>query len=72
MAYTLNQYNALVEAISQGAVEVQYGDKKVKYRSLQDMLAIKDSMEIDLGLKTSEIRVTVPIVDKGMNIKSEE
>jgi hypothetical protein len=50
MAYTLEQYDKLVEAISLGALKVKYGDKEVEYRSLTDMLRIKSKMEIELGL----------------------
>jgi hypothetical protein len=43
--YTLDQYTALSEAISTGAMDVQYGDKSVKYRSLNDMIRILDLMK---------------------------
>ena len=48
--YTLEQYQALCAAIGQGALMVQYADKRVEYRSLNDMLAIKKLMEQDLGI----------------------
>lgn len=40
MAYTAEQVAALEAAIAQGALEVQYADKRVRYRSLDDMLAL--------------------------------
>lgn len=43
--YTLLQYNSLSEAIASGATEVSYGDKKVVYRSLEDMLRLQIEME---------------------------
>lgn len=46
--YTIEQYNALSEAISQGALRVRYGDKEVEYRSLDEMLKIKNLMENQL------------------------
>jgi len=46
--YTLAQYNTLVEAIALGATEVTYGDKKVVYRSISDMLRILSLMESQL------------------------
>ena len=46
--YTIEQYHALVAAIAQGALRVEYGDKKVEYRSLLQMLTIKKLMEQEL------------------------
>lgn len=43
--YTLDQYNALNEAISLGAFKVQYGDKTVEYRTLSEMLRLQMQME---------------------------
>ena len=54
MAYTIEQYNALSESISLGALEVEYSDKKVKYRSLEDMLRIQALMSGELGLNTNK------------------
>ncbi|MGZ5302521.1 MAG: phage head-tail joining protein [Bacteroidia bacterium] len=48
--YTIEQYNALKEAIALGALMVVYGNKTVTYRSLDDMLKIKKMMEEDLGI----------------------
>lgn len=50
MAYTTLEYETLVKAIAQGALSVEYGDKKVTYRSLAEMLRLKKSMEVELGL----------------------
>lgn len=43
--YTLEQYQALNDAIALGAFKVQYGDKTVEYRSLDEMKAIRIDME---------------------------
>jgi hypothetical protein len=56
MAYTIDQYNVLTEAIAQGALKVKYADKEVEYRSLDDMIRIKNMMETELGLKKSVIK----------------
>lgn len=48
--YTIEQYNALVAAIAQGSKMVQYADKRVEYRSLDEMLQIKKDMEQQLGI----------------------
>lgn len=49
-AYTQLQYDTLQAAIAQGALKVEYGDKKVEYRSLKDMLELLNIMGNDLGL----------------------
>jgi hypothetical protein len=48
--YTIEMYNALVEAIATGTKEVWYGDKRVAYRTLDEMLRIKGDMERYLGI----------------------
>jgi hypothetical protein len=46
--YTLEQYTAISEAIATGATKVQYGDKTVEYRSLNDMIRIQSLMYAQL------------------------
>jgi hypothetical protein len=58
MPFTQTQYNALMDAIGQGALIVKYADKEVEYRNLDDMLRLKSLMENDLGIAT-EIRRTI-------------
>lgn len=53
MAYTQQQLDTLQAAIAQGVLEVNYGDKKVTYRSLKEMREIEYSMKQDLGLLKS-------------------
>jgi len=48
MAYTQEQYQAITEAIATGALTVQYGDKTVTYRSLNDMIRIQTAMKNEL------------------------
>jgi len=43
--YTVEQYTALNEAISLGALKVQYGDKTIEYRNLDDMLRLQLAMK---------------------------
>ena len=42
-----------MSAIAQGALTVKYADKEVTYRSLSDMLRIKQLMETDLGINSA-------------------
>lgn len=44
------QYDALCEAINTGARTVEYADRRVTYRTLDDMLRIKNSLADQLGL----------------------
>ena len=44
MAYTQLDLDALDAAIGSGALTVEYADKKVTYRSLDDMYRIRASM----------------------------
>lgn len=44
-------YDALCIAIGQGASEVKYDGKEIKFRTLNDMLRIKALMEVALGTK---------------------
>ncbi len=50
MAYTIDQLNALDAAIAEGALTVKYQDKLVTYRSLDEMLRIRNLMRDELGL----------------------
>lgn len=49
MAYTQPQLDKITEAIALGATTVEYGDKKITYRSLTEMKRIKQDMESELG-----------------------
>lgn len=50
MAFTQNQLDILDKAIAQGVTRVDYGDKVVEYRSLDEMLRIRRLMAEELGL----------------------
>lgn len=65
-AFTQSQYDALKEAISLGATQVEYGDKVVKYRSLSEMMALLNRMEKELGITDGGIIVTNPVYNSGL------
>ena len=48
--YTLERLRCLESAIAEGALKVKYSDKEIEYRSLKDMLKIRDDIKRDLGL----------------------
>lgn len=49
MAFTPQQLAILDAAIAEGTLKVEYGDKKVEYRSLNEMLNIRALMAAELG-----------------------
>lgn len=48
--FTIEQYRSLTQSIAQGTLTVTYGDKTVTYRSLDEMLRIKNLIASELGL----------------------
>lgn len=54
MGYQSGELDALTKAIAQGALSVEYGDKKVTYRSLDDMLRLKKIMEGEINTSTAK------------------
>lgn len=49
-SFTAEQLISLEAAIADGALKVKYSDKEVEYRSLDEMLKIRDMMRDELGL----------------------
>lgn len=66
MAFTQQQYDTLTAAIAEGTEEVWYGDKKVKYKSLDQMLKVLRLMENDLGITDPMNRVVRSTFKKGL------
>jgi len=62
MSYTEAQRDALREALASGVLTVQYGDKRVTYRSvseLREALAeVEAALARDAGTRVRQIRVT--------------
>jgi len=48
--FTQEQLTALEAAIASGTLEVYYGDKKVKYQTITEMLKARDIIRKALGL----------------------
>ena len=48
--FTKENLTALEHAIAEGAKRVKYSDKEIEYRSLEEMLKIRDLMKKELGL----------------------
>lgn len=51
-SFTQAQLDALIAAIAEGALRVKYQDKEVEFRSLNEMLKLRDLMEADLNPNT--------------------
>lgn len=49
MAWTQTQLDALDEAIASGTREVWYGQKKVEYRSLDEMMTLRRTMADEIA-----------------------
>lgn len=56
-SFTTEQYNALQAAYASGHTLVEYADKKVQYRSLEDMERILARMEAVLNPNPNRRRV---------------
>lgn len=56
MSYTESDLEKLESAIAEGARRVRYSDKEVEYRSLNEMLTIRDQMREELGKKDKPSR----------------
>lgn len=67
MAYTQNQLNAIEAAIAEGALVVQYDNKKVEYRSLNDMLRIRDMMREELSGASSDGGIVYGSFSRGLD-----
>lgn len=63
-AFTQEDYDALCRTIASGSLEVRYGDRTEKYRSLDEMMRIKKMMAEELGITRRPNRV-IAAFDKG-------
>ena len=65
MAWTQNDLDAIERAIANGTTEVQFGDRTVKYRSLNQLQQIRSLMMKDLN-KARAPRRKWPSFGKGI------
>lgn len=64
--YTLEELEALEKAIALGATEVYSGDKRIVYRSIDEMIRIRNIMKRELGLITGKDKKISPSYNKGL------
>jgi hypothetical protein len=57
MAFTQEQLDSLEQAIADGTLTVKYQDKLITYRSLEEMIRIRDLMRQSLGIASITVRV---------------
>jgi hypothetical protein len=50
MAFSESQLTALEAAIAKGMTSVQFGERRVTYQSLTDMIKLRDVMRTELGV----------------------
>jgi len=65
LAFTQTDLDAIDSAIKSGHLEVQYSDKKVKYRDLDEMLRIREMIRKEVSPQSSDSR-TVAEFSKGL------
>ena len=69
MAYTIDDLNRVKAAIASGELEVELEGKRVKYRSMQELLLAKGVIEGELigdgTLTTNRLRTTYTSFSKG-------
>lgn len=66
-SWTQQNLDALEQAIATGARECWYGDKRVAYRSLDEMIRTRDMMRESLGLNDSATKRIFTSFNKGFN-----
>ena len=57
MAFTQNDLDEVKRAIASGELEVQYEDSKVRYRSMDELLKAKGTIEQELAHKKGRRRI---------------
>lgn len=55
-SWTTEDLTNLEAAIKEGALKVKYRDKEIEYRSLDEMLKLRDIMRAELGITTRTAR----------------
>lgn len=59
MAFTQTQLDVLENAIATGALEVQFDGKMTRFRSLDEMMRIRETMRGALGLSATTKRFSL-------------
>lgn len=65
-SFTQDNLTAIEQAIATGTRDVYYGDKRVSYRSLDEMFRIRDMIKDALGMNANVKRLRYPQHNKGL------
>lgn len=65
-SFVQSQLDALEAALVEGTLIVKYADKQVQYRSVEEMLKLRDLMRSNLGIATGTHSRVRPYVCKGL------
>lgn len=65
-AATQTELDILEAAINSGATRVKYQDREVEYRSLEEMMQIRDRMRAELGITSGTMRRIISQYDTGL------
>jgi hypothetical protein len=71
MAWTQENLEALESAIAQGANSVTYGNKTVHYRSLSEMMQLRNLMRQELGLSNPARQRVLGSYSNGLHPKTQ-
>lgn len=66
-SWTVEDLKALESAIAQGVVRVEYSDKKITYRSLDEMIRIRNRIRKDLGFIDEKPKRFLSSFNKGID-----
>lgn len=66
MAFTQSQLDALEASLSLGSTKVKYQDREVEYRSLDEMMRLRNLMRTEMGLSPGQIKKVNPYFDQGL------
>lgn len=63
MAFTSDDLDAIERAIATGELEVEYADRRVRYRSMEELIKARDLI---LNKLSGRPRQTLGVTDKGL------
>lgn len=67
MAWTQTDLDKIEKAIAQGPQKIKFSDKEITFRSLDEMLKIRDLIKTSIGQKTNrKITAHYPSHSKGL------
>lgn len=65
MAWTNAQLSALENAIATGTTSVMHDGKKIEYRSMAEMIQVRNMMRAELGQSSTAPRASLVRFDRG-------